>query len=1063
MTAKKNTAKRSEKNILWFREISIKDIPLVGGKNASLGEMYSKLTPKGIVVPNGFALTSSAYWKFLQSTGLDKKIKKQIKDLDVTDVRALARVGKKVRETILKAKFPKEIEEEIISHYKTLSSGNNRVKSQSSHAARKYIAVAVRSSATAEDLPDASFAGQQETYLNVVGEKELLKAVKNCIASLFTNRAISYREGHGYDHLNVALSVTVQQMVRSDIGTSGVMFSLDTESGFQGVVLINASYGLGEYVVKGRVTPDQYYVFKEGVKQGKNAVISRIIGSKEVKLVYGKKGGTTQEKVLQADRNRFALSDKDVVQLSKWAMIIEDHYKKPQDMEWAKDGKTGRLYIVQARPETVKARSSHSVIEEYKLKRKGKVLVTGISVGQKIGTGKVRIIENPKQMKSFKKGEILVTRITDPDWEPIMRIASAIVTEQGGKTSHAAIVSRELGVPALVGARNARKLLHNSQKVTVSCAEGDEGYVYSTILPFEVKRTEIKKVAKTKTKVMMNVGDPDNAFAMSFLPNDGVGLAREEFIFTNFIRIHPLALIHYNKLKDKAAKKKIREMTHGYKKKTDYCIDKLAEGIARIAAASYPKDVIIRFSDFKTNEYATLIGGSEFEPKEQNPMIGWRGASRYYSKEYKEGFRLECEAIKKVRNDWGLTNVITMVPFCRTPEEGKKVLQTMAEFGLKQKDNGLQVYVMCEIPANVVLAEEFAKIFDGFSIGSNDLTQLTLGVDRDSALVSHVYDEKNEAVKTLIRNVIQIAHKHKKKIGICGQAPSDYPEFAEFLVGEGIDSISLNPDTVLSTRARIAYTEKTLGKVGRRKTSKKHLGLVAVIGIMAAGIVSLGAGCTDITGYNAVLKGTSEQISPAELREKFGKFAKEEKERELALKDKEISERMNTLRENTFAEFTINHPALWQVDHWSSGLSIISPENGQYISIFKQLVDHPVDKQEKEEIKVDNKKALRYSAESEDGIVVHIVEIDLGSEGVLEINSNSEIFEKMLDSFNFITEDEEGALPDRALNHWDVREKRICIQMIAYARANKTAKCQAFPTPCEVPEHWDVCDQDDIE
>jgi len=1048
MVKEKKTIKKTEKNILWFNEISITDVPLVGGKNASLGEMYSKLTSKGVSVPNGFALTSAAYWKFLKSAGLDKKIKKEIKNLDVMDIRALARVGEKVRGLITKAKIPVEIEREIIKFYKVLSGGGN-----------KYISVAVRSSATAEDLPEASFAGQQETYLNIVGEKAILKAVKDCIASLFTDRAISYRESHGYDHLNVALSVAVQEMVRSDIGTSGVMFSLDTESGFDGVVLVTASYGLGEYVVKGRIIPDQFYVFKEGIKKGKNSIISRTIGTKEVKLVYKKGGGTVQKAVDKASRNKLCVSEKEIVQLAKWAVQIAEYYNKPQDIEWAKDGKTGKLYIVQARPETVKARSNHSVIEEYKLKKKSKLLAVGIGIGQKIGTGKIRKIDDPKDMKKFKKGEILVTRITDPDWEPIMRIAGAIITEQGGKTSHAAIVSRELGVPAIVGAEGVRKLLHNGQEVTVSCSEGAEGHIYKGILPFEVRKTEIENVKKTKTKVMMNVGDPDNAFAMSFLPNDGVGLAREEFIFTNFIRIHPLALVHFNKLKDKQAKKKIKKMTRGYKDKTGYCVDRLAEGIGKIAASVYPKDVIIRFSDFKTNEYATLLGGKEFEPEESNPMIGWRGASRYYSKQYKEAFKLECQAIKKVRDDWGLDNVITMVPFCRTPEEGKKVLDTMAEFGLKQGENGLQVYVMCEIPSNVILAEEFVKIFDGFSIGSNDLTQLTLGVDRDSALVSHIYNEKDDAVKTLIRNVIKIAHKHKKKIGICGQAPSDYPEFADFLVREGIDSISLNPDTVVSARQRIAYTEKTLGRVGGKKTSKKYLGAVALLGIMSAGLISLGAGCLDITGYNATLKSTVDQIAPAQLRERILEDFQKEKKAELEQVKKEAKEKLTTLDESGFANFSLQYPNSWQAKHWRNGLSAKDDETGEYISVFLQLVDHPVLERDKAIITVGGKKALRYQSElGEDKKPVYVVEIKLDNE-ILEINSNSEKFESLLEGFSF---DGGLNLPERELNHWDVRDKKVCIEMVAYARKNDSSECEVFSTPCDVPQYWEVCDQGDI-
>lgn len=1045
MTVKK-TVKRENKNILWFNEISIKDIALVGGKNASLGEMYSKLTSKGVHVPNGFALTSFAYWKFLRSAGLDKKIKKELTGLDTMDVRALMAAGRAVRDMVLRTRLPEEVAKEILKNYKILSSsGQNR-----------YRSVAVRSSATAEDLPEASFAGQQETYLNVRGEKELLQAVKNCIASLFTDRAISYREGRGFDHLNIALSVTVQEMVRSDLAASGVMFSLDTESGFDGVVLINASYGLGEYVVKGRIVPDQFYVFKDGVRRGKDAIISRIVGTKAVKLIYKNGGGTMESAVAKIDRDKFCLADKEIVQLAKWAMQIAEHYDKPQDIEWAKDGQTGKLYIVQARPETVKSRSSHSVIEEYKLKKKGKLLAVGIGVGQRIGTGKVRVIDSPKDMGEFKKGEVLVTRLTDPDWEPIMRIASAIVTEQGGKTSHAAIVSRELGVPAIVGVANARKLLRAGQMVTISCSEGDEGHIYGGILPYEVSQTEITAPKKTKTKVMMNVGDPGNAFALSALPSDGVGLAREEFIFTNFIRIHPLALVNFNRLKDKEAVKKITDITRAYKRKSDYCVDKLAEGIARIAASVYPKDVIIRFSDFKTNEYATLIGGKEFEPKEENPMLGWRGASRYYSKEYKPAFKLECEAIKKVRNVWGLSNVITMVPFCRTPEEGQKVLKTMAEFGLKQGQDGLRVYVMCEIPANVILAEDFAKIFDGFSIGSNDLTQLTLGVDRDSALVSHVYNEKNEAVLTMIRNVIKTAHQYKKPIGICGQAPSDYPEFAEFLVREGIDSISLNPDTIVAARERIAYTEKTLGRSGK-KTSKKHLSMVALLGVLSAGIIGLGAGCADVTGYGGVLESVTNQIGPAQLREKFSKFAIEEKEKAIETLKEEFAEKMVSLTEDTFANFEFNYPNSWAAKHWRGGLSVQDSDSGEYFSVFIQIVDHPVKESDKAPVTVGQRAAKQYQSDLGEGkSPIKIVEIEWDGE-ILEINSNSDKFEKIIESFNFT-----NGMPDRALNQWDIREGRVCIQVITYARQNNNSTCQAFSTPCEVPDYWQVCDQEDI-
>ena len=1063
---------RDKQTILWFRDISMKDAHLVGGKNASLGEMYQHLTKKGVRVPNGFAVSAQAYRSFLRAAGLERKIKKELSGLDVTDVRALARVGKHIRGLILVAKFSQDIEREIIAAYQTLS------KETKTPAA----AVAIRSSATAEDLPEASFAGQQETYLNVKGEKEVLKAVKKCVASLFTNRAISYREANGFSHLHVSLSVTVQLMVRSDSGAAGVMFTLDTESGFHGVVLINAAYGLGEYVVKGRVTPDQFYVFKEGLKQGKRSVISKILGSKEVKLTLGHTGGTKQMTVPARWRHRFAITDDDVLALARWGVLIEEYYGHPQDIEWAKDGVTGELFIVQARPETVTTRQEHSFVEEYQLKRPGTVVATGIAIGQKIGAGKVRVIENPAQMASFKPGEVLVTRITDPDWEPIMRLAAAIITEQGGKTSHAAIVSREIGVPAMVGAKDARQLLATGQKVTVSCAEGEQAHAYKGILPFEVKRTKIKNVPKTRTKIMMNLGDPDNAFSLSFLPNDGVGLAREEFIFSNFIRIHPLALINYHRLKDKRAKAKIQALTLGYRKKTDYAVDKLAEGMARIAAAFYPHEVIIRFSDFKTNEYATLIGGKEFEPREENPMLGWRGASRYYSAAYKEGFRLECEAVKKARDEWGLTNVIVMVPFCRTPEEGEKVLKTMAEYGLKKRTNGLKVYVMCEIPSNVILAHEFAKIFDGFSIGSNDLTQLVLGVDRDSAVVSNVYDERNEAVKIMIRDVIKAAHAEGKPVGICGQAPSDYPEFAEMLVREGIDSISLNPDTVMATRERIAYAEKTIGKTGR-KTNKAYVSLVALLGVLGAGLIGLGAGCADVTGYRQALESEVRAPSVAELREKLTTRVRRDTAAALAAKEAEVEARMTKLTESAFAKFALEYPSDWKIQHWDKGVSLKDEATGEYVSVFVPIVGHPAPSGGGEDIVISGVKGVRYveailSDQTSDYGLQTADSVNLDSQSpksdsrsptaelqiielpykgkTLEINgrTDAQTFEKILASFAFR---DELSLPDRPLNQWDIKDKCVCLPVITYARPNQSSACQAFPTPCAVPPYWEVC------
>jgi len=788
---------KSNKYIKFFNQLTIKDVPSVGGKNASLGEMYRKLSSKGVRVPNGFATTAYAYNYFLESANIKKEIKKILKGLNTHKVIDLMHRGAQVRKLIVSTSFPEDFEKAIGQAYKRLSA----------EYGVKNLAVAVRSSATAEDLPDASFAGQQETYLNISGEKELLLAVRKCIASLFTNRAISYRVDKKFDHFKVALSVGVQKMIRADLAASGVIFTIDTESGFSNAVLINSIYGLGENIVQGKVNPDEFYVFKPT-----GAIISRSIGCKKLKMVYNNdpKNPTKNIRIKPKEQVKPSITDEQIKKLGEWAMIIEKHYSRPMDLEWALDGQDKKLYIIQARPETVQSLRDYNILEEYKLGKKGKIITKGQSVGNKIGTGVANRIMEVSGIKNFKPGQVLVTDMTDPDWEPIMKIASAIVTDKGGRTCHAAIVSRELGIPCIVGTNNVSYRIKTGKKVTISCAEGEEGYVYEGILPFKIKKTNIKNLKRPKTKIMMNIGEPDLAFSTSFIPNDGVGLARLEFIINNYIKIHPLALINYDRIKDKDVKKKIDKLTAGYENKKQFFVDKLAEGVAMIAAAFYPKDVIIRLSDFKTNEYANLVGGTKYEPVESNPMIGWRGASRYYSPKFLPAFKLECQAIKKVREEMGLDNLKVMVPFCRTLEEAKKVRKILAEHGLKQGKNGFELYCMMEIPSNVILAEQFAEIFDGFSIGSNDLTQLTLGVDRDSSLVSHIYDERNEAVKTLIRYAIDTARRTKTKIGICGQAPSDYPDFATFLVECGIDSISLIPDTVIKTTIEINKKERKM-------------------------------------------------------------------------------------------------------------------------------------------------------------------------------------------------------------------------------------------------------------
>jgi pyruvate,water dikinase len=797
------------KYVKLFEEVGTGDVALVGGKNASLGELLRNLQEKGVNVPSGFAITAEAYRYVIEEAGIRERISETLADLDTHDMANLKTRGRKIREMIQNARCPAELEEEIRTAYREMEQKYG-----------KNVDVAVRSSATAEDLPTASFAGQQESYLNVRGEDQLLEKVMDCFASLFTDRAISYRVDKGFDHLSVYLSVGVQKMVRSDLASAGVIFSIDPESGFGNAVYITGAYGLGENVVQGTVNPDQFYVFKPTLNEDFRPIVEKKLGAKRQRLVY-KETGTEQKEVTKEEQQSFVLSDDEVLTLGRWACIIEEHYGMPMDIEWAKDGITNELFIVQARPETVHSQNDLTGLVTYVLEEKGNLLVQGEAVGKKIGSGEVNIIEEASDIRKFEPGQVLVTTMTDPDWQPIMKIAGAIVTNKGGRTCHAAIVSRELGIPCVIGTDNGTEVLKGIKEVTVDCSEGT-GRIYEGKLKYRVDTVTTKNIPRPCTQIMMNAGVPENAFVHGQIPNDGVGLAREEFIINSNIGIHPLALIGYEQLKRQAERdtkiasviKAIDERSASYGDKVQFFIDNLAMGIGKIGAGFYPNDVIVRLSDFKTNEYANLIGGYLYEPEESNPMIGWRGASRYYDEKFKPAFGLECKAIKKVRDEMGLTNVKVMVPFCRTPEEGRKVIRTMEEFGLKQGENGLEVYVMCEIPSNVILADEFAKVFDGFSIGSNDLTQLTLGLDRDSDLVAHLFDERSEAVKRLVKHVIDVAHEHepRRKIGICGQAPSDFPEFAEFLVECGIDSMSLNPDAVISTRLHVAEVEKRIGK-----------------------------------------------------------------------------------------------------------------------------------------------------------------------------------------------------------------------------------------------------------
>jgi pyruvate,water dikinase len=802
--------KTESKYIRWFKEITLEDVPVVGGKNASLGEMYRELSPQGVKTPNGFATTAASYWHMIKSAGILDELQQTMVGLDKTNVEDLAVRGKKARALIVAGGIPDNFWAEIKTAYDMLCEEYG----QNTH-------VAIRSSATAEDLPTASFAGQQDTYLNISGYDALKEACSNCFASLFTDRAISYRIDNGFDHFKVALSIGIMKMVRSDLATSGVMFTLDTETGFRDVVFITACYGLGENIVQGAVNPDEYYVFKPTFSKGYKSIIRKNLGEKKIKMIYGESGSkilTENIAVPEQESRQFCVSDEDVLALAEQAMTIENHYSKkagqqrPMDIEWAKDGITGELFIVQARPETVESQKSMNTLEVYHLDAKGPVLSRGKSVGEKIASGTARKIDDVAHLSSFQPGEILVSNTTMPDWEPVMKTAAAIVTNRGGRTCHAAIISRELGIPAVVGAGDATEKVQTGQEVTVSCAEGDDGTVYKGMLPFHVDCVNLGNIERPKTKIMLNLANPEMAFSLSKIPNDGVGLARMEFIINSFIKIHPMALVHPEKITDPNVRQEINALTFGYKNQKDYFVAKLSEGVGTIAAAFYPKPVVVRMSDFKTNEYASLLGGQYFEPEEDNPMIGFRGASRYYDEKYREGFALECQAMKRVREEMGLTNLTIMIPFCRRIEEGEKVMAEMKKNGLTRGENGLEIYVMCEIPNNVLLIDEFSRLFDGFSIGSNDLTQLTLGVDRDSSLVAHDFDERDPGVMKLISMAIQGTKRNGRHSGICGQAPSDYPEFAEFLVKEGIDSISLNPDSVMKITARIAQMEKTINR-----------------------------------------------------------------------------------------------------------------------------------------------------------------------------------------------------------------------------------------------------------
>lgn len=1033
---------KAEKNyIRQLKDISIKDVHLVGRKSAWLGEMHAALAPQGMRAPNGFSITADLYAALLASHGLKKKIKALLKETESGRAKDLARIAKKIRNMLMAAPLDKEMSRQIVQAYRTLSK-EKKIEN---------FSVAVGSSIAADGLPDEQFLGQHEIHLNVVGEKALLHAVGRCMASLFAEKAFAYRQARGLDHLSLSVSVSVHEMVGADTGASGALLTFDPESGFRGVTILTAAYGLGlADSGEKNSSSDRFLIFKEGMRKGKKAIIGRTLGEKKIKRVCAETRGTADASVSKKDRNTFAVSDEDLLRLAIMADAVEKHFQSPQRIAWAKDGQTGELFFVAARSEIIPAHGADAVMATYRLNKIGKELAQGIAVGKKIGAGKVRKIDKESDKKLVQKGDILVAPRTGPDWEPLIRMAAAVVTEEGGKTGHAAIIARELGIPCIVGARGILNTLKNGHAITVSCADGERGIIYDGILPFEVKNAEFQEIPETKTKIMMNTGDPEHAFSLSFLPHDGAGLARQEFIFSHFIRIHPLALLHYDTLKDMAAKKRIQKITRGYAKKADYCVDKLAEGVGRIAAAMYPRPVFLRLSDFKTNEYAALIGGKEFEPKEDHPLFGWRGASRYASKAYKKAFGLECRAIKRAREEWGLDNIVVVVPFCRTPEEGEEVLRIMKEFGLQRGENGLQVHVMCEIPSNVILAKEFAAIFDGFSIGSNDLVQMTLGIDRDLPNAGNAYNENDPSVKKLIREVIRVAHAEHKTVSICGQAPSDSPEFTDFLVQAGIDGISLNPDALLETRERVAYAEKTVGRSGA-KTHPHFLGLVALLGLLGSAAIGLGAGCSDIATQLTGPRSADFTVSPAAIRQKV-------EEKFLALQAKKEDNALSTLTVKDFASFSIQYPTKWSVEQWNGGVTMQNKETGEYVSLFRQVVGHPVPADQKQQIMIGGKEAMRYRIGTDEDIAsqVHIIEIPMDDNSILEINGKTERFQTLLDTFYFLSED--SFITDRDLNHWDIKEGRICAQMITYARSNKTAACQAFSTPCDVPEYWEVCD-----
>lgn len=1019
--------------VLWLKELSQKDSVLVGEKIALLGDISHVLSKKGIKVPDGFVLPAGVYWDMLVETGLRKEMKILLRDLDITDTKQTKKISQTIRTLLLQQSLSPSVQKDITASYKVVKSKHKKMPS-----------VTVRSSAVCENTVLDMPLGKYDSVLHVTSLAQLMQAVKTCFASLFSVEAIIHREQLGIDHLSVRMAVLVQGTIDASMATSGTVTTVDTSSGFQGVSYVTARYGYDMYGVQNESDSDQWCLFKDGVLRGKQAIIRRTVGKKAETVILSPSKGTKSTKTPKRAQSISTLSSSDVVQLASWGHLIESQLGAPQRVTWVQDSRTKEFYIVQVEPILSQTELRGAVVEAHALKQTGKVLLHGHAVGKRIGVGTVHVIDTVADVKKFVPGEVLVVREMRPEFESLFSKASAIVLGTGTVSGRGATRARELGVPLIIADEKMLRVLKHGKPVTIDCTHANQGVVYSGILPFEVQRTELKDVPQTHTKTMLHMSDPRTAFQLSALPHDGVGLAREEQMLVHDMQVHPLALVHYKKLKDKQAKKKIQALTVGYKDKTEYGIQILAEGIGTLATAVYPKPLVLRLSDIPTHEFASLIGGKEFEPTERNALLGLRGASRYYSHQYKEAFGIHCKAIKRVREEWGLGNVVVMVPFCRTPEEGEMVLNAMESFGLVRGKDGLEVHVMCEIPSNVILAEEFAKMFDGFSIGSGDLTQLTLGIDKESTALSHMYNEQHPAVKKLIADVIAVAQKHKKKVGMCGQAPSDSTAFTEFLVQCGIDSISFNPDVLIEEKQAISLLERTVGRTGKR-TNKTMLSLVTVIGLLGAGIVSLGAGCGGVLPATPTV-GVSE-ISPAQMRHMV-------EEKVLEMRAQELASDTKKLFVDDFADFRVSYPVSWNIHQWRGGITLDDPMSDAFVTIAEQLV--PVSAGVGVPVTIGGVQGIQYDVTLNTGQQVRLVELQYDNT-IVQVSGSIDAFQAIIGTLDFVSSTSPTISEGRPLNEWDIKEKRLCAQVITYAKERPDAVCTAFPSPCEVPGGWTVC------